>query len=73
MAEFITSEDCRVIDEIARRYRRRNILGGCPQRTSAQDADLFATTLEKVALRIREIGGRYPHGVPTPTATEPLP
>lgn len=73
MAEFITDADCRVLDEIARRYRGRNIIGDCPQRTQGKDADLFVVTLEKVALRIREIGNRYPYGVPTPPVSEPLP
>lgn len=55
MAAQITGRDIVVLEEIARRYRLRNILGSCPQRTAASDAELFAETIDRVCARIKEI------------------
>lgn len=73
MAEFITAADVRVLDLLAKALEGRNIIGQARPILRREDADLAVATLRKVALRVREIGGRYPHGVPTPPVSEPIP
>lgn len=73
MAEFITASDVRFLEKLATAFEGRNIIGQSRLILGGEDADLAVSTLRKVALRIREIGGRYPHGVPTPPVSEPLP
>jgi hypothetical protein len=67
-ADFITDRDVRVLEEIARRYTGRNIIGQSRQITCDADATLFTETLRRVASRVRQLGSWYPNGVPAPEA-----